>query len=196
MTKALRILVLLLFALPAFGQSEREQLLAPIAHYPASLRSLVLRAARYPMDIIEAAGWLRANPGLRGDAAVRAAQSKPWDSSVKALLARPDLLLYLDDNLDWTRRLGEAFANTAPQAAYAPSYAPGPPLAYVSPIPYVPPIPYVQPLPYVPVYRPVYYVYRPPVVVTRVVTVPTHRPVHVHHSAPQHGAHHGGRRRS
>ena len=188
MTKALRILVLLLFALPAFGQSEREQLLAPIAHYPASLRSLVLRAARYPMDIIEAAGWLRANPGLRGDAAVRAAQSKPWDSSVKALLARPDLLLYLDDNLDWTRRLGEAFANTAPQAAYAPSYAP--------PIPYVQPLPLLQSIPYVPVYRPVYYVYRPPVVVTRVVTVPPHRPVHVHHSAPQHGAHHGGRRRS
>ena len=182
MTKALGILAALLISIPAFAQPEHDRLLAPITHYPAALQSLLIRAARFPVDIIEAAHWLRANPGLRGDAAVRAAQYQPWDPSVKALLAYPQVLAWMDDNLDWTRRLGEAFANPAPQAAYAPAYAP--------------PIPYVQPIPYVPVLRPVFYSYRPPVVVTRIVTIPAHRPVHVHHGAPHPEAHHGGRRRS
>jgi hypothetical protein len=195
MTKTLKILALLLLALPAYAQPERDQLLAPIAHYPAPLRSLMIRAAHCPVDIIEAAHWLRATPGLRGDAAVRAAQYERWDPNVKALLAYPQVLAWMDENLDWTRRLGEAFfAPPPPPVARTPIYAPPP--AYA---PY-----YAPPLVYVPVVRAPVYLYRPPVVVTRIVTAPPRHPVHVHpqaHSWPHHGGprnspQHAGRRRS
>lgn len=186
MTKALAILAALLISIPGFAQPEHDRLLAPIAHYPAALQSLVIRAARFPVDIIEAAHWLRVHPELRGDAAVRAAQNEPWDPGVKALLAYPQVLAWMDENLDWTRRLGEVSLTPAPQSVYAPSYAPLPPVS-------------------APVAQPVFfYTYRPSVVVTRFVTRPAHPPAHVHpHAqprthrvAPRNGPHHEGRHRS
>jgi hypothetical protein len=40
---------------------------------------------------------------------VRAVADKDWDPSVKSLVAFPQLLSRMDEKLDWTRRLGEAF---------------------------------------------------------------------------------------
>jgi hypothetical protein len=94
---------------PAYGQAELDQMLAPVALYPDSLLSQVLMASTYPLEIVEAARWSRAHPGLVGDEAVRAAADKDWDPSVKSLLAFPQLLSRMDEKLDWTRRLGEAF---------------------------------------------------------------------------------------
>jgi hypothetical protein len=188
MTKLLGILAALLLALPASAQTGRDQLLAPIAAYPRPLQSLVIRAARFPVDIIEAAQWLRANPGLRGGAAVRAAQIHRWDPSVKALLAYPDVVLWMDDNLEWTRRVGEAFAVPPPAMAYAP--APPPATLLVAR----------------PMFYPTYAYYRPQVVVTRIVphvphgshvthvTPPVHQQIrfHPHHAAARNGHAHGG----
>src|SRR3954466_7170933 len=77
-------------ALPAqaqsqYSQAELDQMLAPVALYPDSLLSQVLMAATYPLELAEAASWSRANPGLRGDDAVRAAESHGWDPSVISL---------------------------------------------------------------------------------------------------------------
>jgi hypothetical protein len=91
-----------------FSQGELDQLLAPIALYPDALLSQVLIAATYPLEIVEAARWSRQNPRLEGDAAVEAVASRDWDPSVKALVAFPDLLAQMDEDLDWTRRLGDA----------------------------------------------------------------------------------------
>ena len=66
-------------------------------------------AATYPRDVIEAADWSRAHPGLQGDDAVRAVQDEDWDPSVKSLVASPQLLARMDEKIDWTRDLGDAF---------------------------------------------------------------------------------------
>lgn len=98
-----------------YPQHELDRLLAPVALYPDSLLSQVLMAATYPADVVEAARWSRANPHLAGDDAVRAADREDWDPSVKSLLAFPHLLQRMDEKLDWTRSLGEAFLAQEPQ---------------------------------------------------------------------------------
>jgi hypothetical protein len=52
---------------PPASQAELAQMLAPIALYPDALLSQVLMASTYPLDIVEAARWTRAHPGLQGD---------------------------------------------------------------------------------------------------------------------------------
>ncbi|HKQ30485.1 MAG TPA: DUF3300 domain-containing protein, partial [Burkholderiales bacterium] len=93
----------------AFSQQELEQMLAPIALYPDALLSQVLMASTYPLEIVEAARWSRAHPGLKGEAAVRAVENRSWDPSVKSLVAFPQLIAMMDEKLEWTERLGDAF---------------------------------------------------------------------------------------
>jgi Protein of unknown function (DUF3300) len=94
---------------PAFSQPELDQMLAPIALYPDSLLSQILMASTYPLEVVEAARWSRSNPTLRGDDAVRAVQQNNWDPSVISLVAFPQILQRMDENLAWTERLGDAF---------------------------------------------------------------------------------------
>jgi hypothetical protein len=91
-----------------YSQAELDQMLAPIALYPDSVLSHVLIAATHPLDVVQAARWTRDNPGLRGEAAVKATEDQRWDPSVRALTAFPDLLARMSEDLDWTRSLGEA----------------------------------------------------------------------------------------
>lgn len=91
-----------------FKPEELDQMLAPIALYPDSLLSQILMAAGYPLEIVEAARWAKANPNLKGDAAVQAVKDKDWDTSVKSLVAFPDVLNNLNEHLDWTQKLGDA----------------------------------------------------------------------------------------
>ncbi len=72
-------------------------------------------ASTYPLEVVEAARWSRAYPGLAGDDAVGAVQQYSWDPSVKSLVAFPQVLSALDNNLDWTERLGDAFLDQQPQ---------------------------------------------------------------------------------
>jgi uncharacterized protein DUF3300 len=116
-----RLLVLLAFlclAAPVqarvYNQAELDALAAPIALYPDSLLSQILMAATYPEEVAEAARWSRANPQLKGEEAVRAAQNEPWDPSVKSLLAFPEVLVRMAESPQWTRELGEAFLNQEP----------------------------------------------------------------------------------
>ena len=84
---------------------ELEQLLAPIALYPDALIALILPASTVPTDIVLAARHLRDNPGDRAQIEHRA-----WDESVKSLTNYPEVLKWMDENLHWTRQVGEAFA--------------------------------------------------------------------------------------
>src|SRR5688572_18572177 len=92
-----------------FSRAEIDQMLAPVALYPDPLLSQLLMAATYPQEIVEAARWSRAHPGVEGDAAVRMVQDFEWDPSVKSLVAFPQVLTRMDENLEWTQKLGEAF---------------------------------------------------------------------------------------
>jgi hypothetical protein len=94
---------------PAFTQQELDQMLAPIALYPDSLLSQILMASTYPLEVVEAARWSKANPNLKGDQAVQAVAENTWDPSVKSLVAFPQILMMMDEKLTWMERLGDAF---------------------------------------------------------------------------------------
>jgi hypothetical protein len=85
-----------------------EQLVAPIALYPDPLLSQVLMASTYPLEVVEAARWAKANPNVSGQALQEAMQKQSWDPSVKGLTAAPQTLTMMSDKLDWTRQLGDA----------------------------------------------------------------------------------------
>lgn len=90
-------------------QAELDQMLAPVALYPDTVLTHVLIAATYPLEVVQAARWSEKNPKLSGDDAVRAVENEDWDPSVKALVAFPQLLKRMNDDLSWTQSLGEAF---------------------------------------------------------------------------------------
>lgn len=94
---------------PAFTQPELDQMLAPIALYPDALLSQILMASTYPIEVIEAARWSKANPTLKGEQVVQAVTQQTWDQSVKSLVAFPQVLTVMDDQLPWMERLGDAF---------------------------------------------------------------------------------------
>lgn len=92
-----------------FSRTELDQMLAPIALYPDSVLTHVLIAATYPLEVVEADRWRRANPQLDAEQALQAADTQNWDPSVKALVAFPDLLNRMSEDLRWTQDLGDAF---------------------------------------------------------------------------------------
>ncbi len=100
-----------------YTQAELDQMLAPIALYPDELLAQVLMAATYPLEVVQAARWSRANPQLGGEDAVRAVEDMDWDPSVKSLVAFPQVLAMMDEQLEWTERLGEAFLGDESRAA-------------------------------------------------------------------------------
>ncbi len=93
----------------AFSQQELDELLAPIALYPDALLAQVLMASTYPLQVVEAARWVKANPGLKDKALEDALQKQEWDPAVKALTVLPQVLTMMNEKLDWTQKLGDAF---------------------------------------------------------------------------------------
>ena len=75
-----------------FSQGELESMLAPIALYPDALLSQIMMASTYPLEIVEAARWRKANASLKEKALEDALQKQNWDESVKSLTAFPDVL--------------------------------------------------------------------------------------------------------
>ncbi len=92
-----------------FKPEEIEALVAPIALYPDDLLSQVLMASTYPLEVVQAARWQKANPNVKGDDAVKAVADQTWDVSVKSLVAFPQVLEPMDQKIDWTQKLGDAF---------------------------------------------------------------------------------------
>src|ERR1039458_21834 len=86
-----------------------DTLVAPVALYPDALLSQVLVAATYPLEIVEAGQWLQQNRNLQGPQLVDAARQQNWDASVQALVAFPDVVPTLNQDLQWTTALGDAF---------------------------------------------------------------------------------------
>jgi hypothetical protein len=94
---------------PALKPAELEALVASIALYPDTLLSNVLMASTYPLEVVRAERWMSQNKELKGDALKAAAEKQDWDASVKALIATPSILEMMNEHLDWTQKLGEAF---------------------------------------------------------------------------------------
>jgi uncharacterized membrane protein YgcG len=93
----------------AWSADQLDNLVAPIALYPDPLLSQVLVASTYPLEVVEASQWLQRNRDLQGQALIDAAKQQPWDPSVQALVAVPDALAKLNQDIRWTTDLGNAF---------------------------------------------------------------------------------------
>src|SRR6185295_4830479 len=94
---------------PAFKQEELEQMLAPIALYPDSLISQVLMASTYPIEVVEADRWVKANASLKGDALAKELEKQTWVPSVRSLVNFPEVLAMMSQNLSTTVKIGDAF---------------------------------------------------------------------------------------
>jgi hypothetical protein len=92
-----------------FKPEELEQIVAPIALYPDTLLAQVFMASTYPLEIVQAARWSKAHPEVKGDAVAKEMEKQAWDASVKSLVAFPDVLKMMDEKIDWTQKLGDAF---------------------------------------------------------------------------------------
>src|SRR5262245_10810377 len=65
-----------------FSQEELDQVLAPVALYPDSLLAQIFMASTYPLEVVSAANWVKANPKTTGKALESAMQKQTWDPSV------------------------------------------------------------------------------------------------------------------
>lgn len=105
-----------------FQTDELRQIVAPIALYPDPLLAQIFMASTYPVDVVLASRWLKGNEGLKGDALDSALKDKEWDVSVKSLVHFPEVLFLLNDNLEWTNKLGYAFLNQRKEVMDAAQY--------------------------------------------------------------------------
>ncbi len=96
---------------PSLTLQQLDQLVAPVALYDDPLLADILTASTYPLEVVEAHRWVSdpANAALKGDALTTALADQDWDPSVKALVPFPNVLQMMDNHLDWTEGLGEAF---------------------------------------------------------------------------------------
>ncbi len=92
-----------------FKQEELDQLLAPVALYPDSVLGQVLIASTYPLEVVQADRWTKANKDLKGDSLTKALEKQNWDPSVKSLVNFPQVLSMMSEKLEWTQKLGDAF---------------------------------------------------------------------------------------
>jgi hypothetical protein len=86
-----------------------DALVAPIALYPDPLLAQTLAAATYPLEIVQLQQWLQKNSNLKDKALADAVARQPWDPSVQAMAALPDVVKRLADDVQWTTDLGNAF---------------------------------------------------------------------------------------
>ncbi len=89
--------------IPLLSEVDLEELVGPIALYPDDLLAIVLPASAYPLQIVEAARFLE---DLENDSSLK--PDPEWDDSVVALLNYPEVIELLNEDIDWTWRLGEA----------------------------------------------------------------------------------------
>jgi hypothetical protein len=92
-----------------------EQLLAPVALDPDNLLAQILAASTYPAQVAAADQWVHQMQaqgyGSPDQIAAGAQAQGDWDPSVKGLTAFPQTLDMLNQNLQWTTALGNAYYN-------------------------------------------------------------------------------------
>ena len=89
--------------IPLLTRQELQDLVGPVALYPDDLLAIVLPAATYPLQVVQASRFLedlKLDPGLEPD--------PDWDDAIVALLNYPEIVELLNEDLDWTWQLGEA----------------------------------------------------------------------------------------
>jgi len=94
---------------PKIPNDQLDSLVAPIALYPDPLLTQTLVASTYPLEIIQLQQWLDKNKNLKDSKLTEAVSKQPWDPSVQAMAALPDVVKRLADDIQWATDLGNAF---------------------------------------------------------------------------------------
>lgn len=87
-----------------YSPEQLDNLLAPIALYPDPLLAQVLPAATFTDQIDDAARYVR-EYGQDG------VDEQNWDVSVRAVAHYPEVLEMMDEKMDWTTAVGQAYVN-------------------------------------------------------------------------------------
>jgi hypothetical protein len=88
---------------PNLTAAELQDIVGPVALYPDDLLAIVLPASTYPLQVVEAARFLER---LKSDSSLK--PDEEWDDSIVALLNYPEVVNLMNEDIDWTWRLGEA----------------------------------------------------------------------------------------
>ena len=91
------------------SEAELAQILAPIALYPDVVLSHIFIASTYPLEVISADRWLKQHKGYSKKQRIEGVKNKPWDESVKILVAFPSVIERLSADIDWMQQLGDVF---------------------------------------------------------------------------------------
>src|SRR5712672_4763833 len=94
---------------PKLPNDQLDSLVAPIALYSDPLLAQTLAASTYPLEVIQLQQWMAKNPDLKDKALADAVSKQPWDPSIQGLVAYPDVVTRMADNIQWTTDLGNAF---------------------------------------------------------------------------------------
>ena len=77
--------------------AELDQLVAPIALHPDPLLVQGLMASTYPLEIVQADRFAKANKKLKGDLLKKALAKQDWNASIKELVSAPTVLSMMSD---------------------------------------------------------------------------------------------------
>jgi hypothetical protein len=97
---------------PAGAPAEQmsvDDLVAPIALYPDQLLTQVLTASTNTQEVLDGGNWLIQNQSLKGDALTNAAKAANFSPSMQYLMAFPQVVDNMCQEIDWTTQLGQAF---------------------------------------------------------------------------------------
>jgi hypothetical protein len=96
-----------------------DDLVAPIALYPDPLLGEVLAASTYPMEIAEAQQWATDHGKWKPSKLMDEAKKQNWDPSIQGLVAFPQVLARMTQDMGWTTALGNAFLAQQPEVMQA-----------------------------------------------------------------------------
>src|SRR5262245_52040286 len=75
--------------------AELQKLAEPIALHPDPLLAVMLPAAAYPLEIVQAARFVRDTNNISR------VDEQPWDENVKAVAKFPEVIAKMDQDLAW-----------------------------------------------------------------------------------------------
>ncbi len=94
---------------PSMKPEDLDLLLGPVALYPDTLLAQILLCAGNPAQVTKLSKWLPVNK-LTGTELQDAATVDGFDPEFVAVALFPTVVTYMAQNIDWTTKLGKAFA--------------------------------------------------------------------------------------
>ncbi len=93
---------------PPPSPQQLDQLLAPVALYPDSLLAQITTASTNPQEILDVDNWLAQNSNLSVQQLTAAAQQQGFDPAFIALVAFPQVIEMMAENIDDYAAIGAA----------------------------------------------------------------------------------------